>query len=931
MQTSCQPALSNQIIKPGNTYTTKQPIKTIVDSIVDNTINITKNNQNNSLAVGDLSKLSERFATMAVNMSNVAMQRNNGNSDSTAQFPNPMYYYAMANQQQAFNYPVPMLGSINQASVQMALNNAHAAFNQSSTADELSQLYNSYAGKVDLARQSAISRTNGQFNYSPVSLGNYQNYPVYPVYYNPDNSENGMRSTSPNSLASSGPNQSVSGYGNSIASSPGRKVKYHGQARNSITSTHSQSSYGGHFRSPGSISGSSQHLGRTADQYLNKDGSINYGLYGSKMNHKGNLSRNDLRKHSASSGEHDSSVLGSNSSNSVNGIENDQLELSLKNIDLPAIVPAKTKKPKPVKPVKKVIAINLPEHLQTIENVTHMCQQYGEILLVRVLKPGKVMPFDLKLYANKIADLGTTVCAIIEFEQASSAKLAVEKETENKLRLALLQAGADVALYGAPQGSTANSVNSSNNTHEESGIELVEGQSSSFPSGSSGASSKGDSLSHHSDEDEIDRLNDSDKKQLELTSSIRERNGPILGDSPHTLLSNSNLESIFKRKKHFREQEIENVPVITKAENESPLSYANTARQPWQVKESSTPYQALTLQEKYPNSKLQNLNRNKFLDKAVNSRDINRYLADDRKRLSMPVLQTARVMNGNWPVVGKNEENNLESYIEMEKEKESLCNKMSQETVVCVSSERRNSALNIAAAEFVPRTTGGLVKKESHTTSIVNGRVLTSLCVTLTPLKHKMAARSAIKLDLTNRRHPRIEDFESGKSNIPKFNGRHSPPLLSDPSDTLLLSNNFRGSIPRASTPVEALTVVPSMKESSKNDTSNTQIRNDDTCDCEGNESNKSQQKCITYSRDYLMSLRESKKALQLPNNLPNIPELLPTSKQMVIISTNSNASAHKAGNRFNHYKYNNNQHHNNHFNVAVPSYGTSIPVFAKK
>ena len=38
------------------------------------------------------------------------------------------------------------------------------------------------------------------------------------------------------------------------------------------------------------------------------------------------------------------------------------------------------------KPVKRVIAVNLPEDLQTIESVTSTFYPYGEILLARVLR-----------------------------------------------------------------------------------------------------------------------------------------------------------------------------------------------------------------------------------------------------------------------------------------------------------------------------------------------------------------------------------------------------------------------------------------------------------------------------------------------------------------------------------------------------------------
>jgi la-related protein 6 len=101
-----------------------------------------------------------------------------------------------------------------------------------------------------------------------------------------------------------------------------------------------------------------------------------------------------------------------------------------------------------------------------------MFHQYGEILLVRVIKPGKILPFDLKQFANKIHDLGTTPCAIVEFELANSAKSAVEKEKKgSNVRLALLQPDAFEHLY--PENQSASSSDSERHSHNESGIEVI--------------------------------------------------------------------------------------------------------------------------------------------------------------------------------------------------------------------------------------------------------------------------------------------------------------------------------------------------------------------------------------------------------------------------------------------------------------------------
>jgi hypothetical protein len=131
------------------------------------------------------------------------------------------------------------------------------------------------------------------------------------------------------------------------------------------------------------------------------------------------------------------------------------------------------------KPSKRVIAINLPSNLHTIESVTTTFYPYGEILLVRVLRPGKQLPFDLKQYQPKIPDLAKTVCAIIEFEAADAAKFAVQtlrfRTKELGFRLALLESGAEEDLYGPiaePQLPMLKPGQAAPGVTDESGIEL---------------------------------------------------------------------------------------------------------------------------------------------------------------------------------------------------------------------------------------------------------------------------------------------------------------------------------------------------------------------------------------------------------------------------------------------------------------------------
>jgi hypothetical protein len=103
------------------------------------------------------------------------------------------------------------------------------------------------------------------------------------------------------------------------------------------------------------------------------------------------------------------------------------------------------------KPYKRVLAINLPADLQTIDAVTAVFHPYGDVTLVRVLKPGKQLPFDTKQYASKIAELGTVPCALVDFETARAAKFAVhvlrQRAEEVGFRLALLKPGIEEKLY----------------------------------------------------------------------------------------------------------------------------------------------------------------------------------------------------------------------------------------------------------------------------------------------------------------------------------------------------------------------------------------------------------------------------------------------------------------------------------------------------
>ena len=106
--------------------------------------------------------------------------------------------------------------------------------------------------------------------------------------------------------------------------------------------------------------------------------------------------------------------------------------------------------------LSSVVTIRLTEEMATVEAMTNTFAKYGEIALVRILKPGKEIPSDLRNYATQVPDIGKSTCAVVDFEQSESALQAVRclKDTlcEQKMRLALLGPRVRRTLYKQDKG-----------------------------------------------------------------------------------------------------------------------------------------------------------------------------------------------------------------------------------------------------------------------------------------------------------------------------------------------------------------------------------------------------------------------------------------------------------------------------------------------
>lgn len=87
-------------------------------------------------------------------------------------------------------------------------------------------------------------------------------------------------------------------------------------------------------------------------------------------------------------------------------------------------------------PSRTVVAMNLPLERPTIEGVAEIFSKTGDIVLIRILRPGNPIPADVKPFVNKHPEMTSKVCALVEFERTEFALKAVKEltsEDEDKL------------------------------------------------------------------------------------------------------------------------------------------------------------------------------------------------------------------------------------------------------------------------------------------------------------------------------------------------------------------------------------------------------------------------------------------------------------------------------------------------------------------
>lgn len=501
---------------------------------------------------------------------------------------------------------------------------------------------------------------------------------------------------------------------------------------------------------------SGQNTGTNKQETGKKDSVKGKKLVKKMVQAQASLTNSESSDHGVHFNSHSKNESSDNGSNAECNSESEKRARNNQKSELTTKIAAvKPKKSKPAKPCKKVICVDLPEDLQSIETVTNRFQQYGEILLVRVLKPGKVMPFDLKVYSGKIHDLGQTVCAIIEFETPLAASNAVQKEVGN-LRLAALQQGAHVALYGSVDNDTnkahsEHSAPSSDHTHGESGIHNQSSFTSRSGSSHTGTHSNHDDMSHDSHDDFDEQIEQNQRK-----ASLPNVNNKFL----------PNFKPNFKPRSSFcRGQKDLKIEVSSKNQNSEHQKL---------VAEVS----GVSTCETIKNVEVEKTPLSEQITTIPNTLRCSKDSACDRASSS--------------------------------------CTDSSNETTSCA----KEAALN--------------KKAESKIISTNNGRITTALNITLTSSNNSNSnnIRIATKLELTSYRHHKVINMRACDLLPPPTRpiGRASPGLLSDPSDEFLMEN--------------FLAKAQSVKK---------------------------------YSRDYLMSLKETMRASVFPKGMRSIPDIVPT------------------------------------------------------
>lgn len=84
-------------------------------------------------------------------------------------------------------------------------------------------------------------------------------------------------------------------------------------------------------------------------------------------------------------------------------------------------------------PSRTVVATDLPLDKLTIEKVSEMFSQCGEIALIRILHAGGTIPPDVRQFINKYPELQQKECALVEYTESQSARNALSMDGDMQI------------------------------------------------------------------------------------------------------------------------------------------------------------------------------------------------------------------------------------------------------------------------------------------------------------------------------------------------------------------------------------------------------------------------------------------------------------------------------------------------------------------
>jgi hypothetical protein len=189
------------------------------------------------------------------------------------------------------------------------------------------------------------------------------------------------------------------------------------------------------------------------------------------------------------------------------------------------------------------VAIRVPPSFDSVDQITSLFRSYGEIGLVRLLRPGKEVPSDLRNYATQVPDIGDSLCAVVDFEGSDAALKAVRELKEQfssntGMRLALLGPRMRRTLYRQDRLAAQGKLGSEDGSSVGDDKSVASGDTSEI-SGHSCSFSKdsghGDGMSEISDDAHSGNFSPppiEEKKKLRNSHSnqVREPMGPSSGE-----------------------------------------------------------------------------------------------------------------------------------------------------------------------------------------------------------------------------------------------------------------------------------------------------------------------------------------------------------------------------------------------------------------